>query len=512
MNNILEIKNLSVIFKKGKILKNINFFIREAEIVGIVGESGAGKTTLINAISGFIDREKFEIKGDIRILNSSENEFIDFRENENYKKNISVIPQDAINSLNPYEKIKNQLMETYFLHNKEKYRNTEEAYKYIKKILEDMNLTDVDKILNSYPNELSGGMKQRIVIILSIIGNKKILLADEPTTSLDSISQHHFMEILKSICISQKLTLIYVSHDLELLSQICKRIVFIKNGEILEEITGNNILNYLQNRDIKINFNKDNNIEKRAVLSIKNLSKIYSNGTEIKNINFDLYEGEFLALVGESGCGKTTIAKIIVNLLERTTGDIFYREKNIFQMSDFEKKLLKEKIQFLFQSSYSSLNPKLKIEDIILEGISYKKFDLSEQYKTREEYLKSLICEVGLNTNILNKYPHQLSGGERQRVGIARVLAVRPEIIIADESFTALDMQIKYQILELFMEIKKKRNLSCIFISHDLHLVKKFSDRVLIMKSGTIIEEGETKTVFSNPKKEYTKELLAYCF
>lgn len=510
MNNILEIKNLSVVFKKEKILRNINFFIKEAEIVGIVGESGAGKTTLINAISGFTDREKFKVKGDIKILNSSKNKFIDFRDDENYKKNISVIPQDAINSLNPYEKIKDQLMETYFLYNKEK--DKEKAYNYIKKILEEMNLKDIDKILNSYPNELSGGMKQRIVIILSIMGNKKILLADEPTTSLDTISQHHFMKILKSICISQKLTLIYVSHDLELLSQICKRIVFIKNGEILEEITENNILNYLQNKNIKTNLNKDNNIKKRTVLSIKNLSKIYSNGTEIKNINFDLYEGEFLALVGESGCGKTTIAKIIVNLLERTTGDIFYGGKNIFQMNDFEKRFLKEKIQFLFQSSYSSLNPKLKIEDIILEGISYKNFNLPKQYKTKEKYLESLICEVGLNSNILNKYPHQLSGGERQRVGIARALAVRPEIIIADESFTALDMQIKYQILELFLEIKKKRNLSCIFISHDLHLVKKFSDRVLIMKSGTIIEEGETKTVFSNPEKEYTKKLLAYCF
>lgn len=309
MNNILEIKNLSVVFKKEKILRNINFFIKEAEIVGIVGESGAGKTTLINAISGFTDREKFEVKGDIKILNSSKNKFIDFRDDENYKKNISVIPQDAINSLNPYEKIKDQLMETYFLYNKEK--DKEKAYNYIKKILEEMNLKDVDKILNSYPNELSGGMKQRIVIILSIMGNKKILLADEPTTSLDTISQHHFMKILKSICISQKLTLIYVSHDLELLSQICKRIVFIKNGEILEEITENNILNYLQNKNIKTNLNKDNNIKKRTVLSIKNLSKIYSNGTEIKNINFDLYEGEFLALVGESGCGDNAIMMIV---------------------------------------------------------------------------------------------------------------------------------------------------------------------------------------------------------
>ena len=239
----------------------------------------------------------------------------------------------------------------------------------------------------------------------------------------------------------------------------------------------------------------------KEILSIRNLNKTFENGFKLKNINFDIKEGEVVSLIGESGSGKTSISKIIVGLL-KAEGQILFKGMNILK---YPKKI-NGKIQMIFQSPYSSLNPKYKIKDIILEGVIYQKVLKKEE--NIDEYLLNILNDVGLDKEILNKYPHELSGGQRQRVGIARTVAVKPDLIIADEILTALDALTQIQILELFQKLKENKKISYLFISHDINVVKKISDRLLIIKDGEIIESGTKEKIFSNPNKEYTKKLI----
>lgn len=245
----------------------------------------------------------------------------------------------------------------------------------------------------------------------------------------------------------------------------------------------------------------------KEILSLKNIRKKYENGVEIQEISFEVLQGEIFSIVGESGSGKSTIAKLIVGLLEKTSGTIYYDNQDISEMSPKERKKLHQKIQMIFQSPYASLNPKCTVREIIAEGLIYQKVIPKERM---EEYIRNLMEEVGLKKVLLESYPSQLSGGECQRVGIARALAVQPELIIADECLSALDMITQAQILKLFQTIIENRKLSCIFISHDLSVVKKISNRLMVMKEGRIVEQGKTEDVFRNPQAEYTKQLLKY--
>ncbi len=239
----------------------------------------------------------------------------------------------------------------------------------------------------------------------------------------------------------------------------------------------------------------------KEVLSIRNLNKTFESGFKLKDINFDIKEGEVVSLIGESGSGKTSISKIIVGLLN-AEGQVLFKGEEILE----NPKKINGKIQMIFQSPYSSLNPKYKIKDIILEGIIYQKVLKKEE--NIDEYLLNILNEVGLDKEVLNKYPHELSGGQRQRVGIARAVAVKPDLIIADEILTALDALTQIQILELFQKLKENKKISYLFISHDINVVKKISDRLLIIKDGEMIESGSKEKIFSNPNKEYTKKLI----
>ncbi|MBS9775840.1 MAG: ABC transporter ATP-binding protein [Fusobacterium sp.] len=243
----------------------------------------------------------------------------------------------------------------------------------------------------------------------------------------------------------------------------------------------------------------------KNLLKVENLEKIYDSGVRVQNINFEIKEGEALALIGESGSGKTTIARIIIGLLKKKSGNIYYDGKNIFEMNKEEKKLLKNKIQLIFQNPYSSLNPRLKIKDIILEGFRYQK---NSKKIDEDKYLKEILNEVELEGNILDRYPHELSGGQNQRVGIARALIMQPKLLIADECFSALDMLTQKQILELFLKIKKKRNMSYLIISHDISVVKKIADKIIVLKNGKVVEKGTTQDIIFNAKEKYTQDLV----
>ncbi|MCF0161584.1 MAG: ABC transporter ATP-binding protein [Fusobacterium necrophorum] len=244
----------------------------------------------------------------------------------------------------------------------------------------------------------------------------------------------------------------------------------------------------------------------KEILRVENLKKIYRSGNTVGEVSFSLHEGEFLGLIGESGCGKSTLARLLCGLLQKTSGTIYYRGQNLENYPAEEKRKVLRNIQMIFQSPYSSLNPKFQIKNILAEGFFRSRFLLKKESRERE--MISLLHEVGLKADVLENYPHQLSGGQCQRVGIARALAANPEIIIADESLSALDMLTQCQIIDLFEKIKKERKLSCLFISHDLFVVRNICDRVLIMKEGKIIEEGKKEEIFKAPKKEYTQFLL----
>ncbi len=530
----IELKNLVIGLKKNnetKLVNNISFTLRKGQTLGIVGESGSGKTLSVMAIVNLLP-SLVEIKsGDIFLIEENKKTELTHATFNKIKKirgkSVSVIFQEPLSSLNPSVKCGKQVLEIIMAHEQTKNKNLTQR---VLKLFEDVDLPDPKKAFNSFPFELSGGQQQRIMIAMAIANNPDFIIADEPTTALDVLVQKKIIALLKNIQNKYGMGIIFISHDIDLVAQISDDIIVMRNGKIEEKGTKNEILNdpkseytkkliTLKPRPDTPRLDKYNNTlnTRNSLLQVTNLDIYYCGKKNmlgrireyfhiVKSVSFNVYEGETLGIVGGSGSGKSTLGKSVIHLFEKLHGSIKYRNKEISKLTEKEFKVFRKKIQLIFQDPYGSLNPKLTVGKAIFEVLkaNNRKIESAEGKKRVEK----LLVDVKLDTTFIRRYPHELSGGQRQRIVIARALAVEPELIICDESVSALDVSIQAEILHLLNELKLKKNLTYIFISHDLAVVKYLSDRILVLNNGEIEEISNPDDLFSSPKSEYTKKLL----
>ncbi len=548
---LLNVNNLCVRTSENSqpqnLIDDISFDIKKNEIVGLIGESGSGKSLTSLSILRLLEKNKFNISGEIifngnNLLDLDDNTMMEIRGSE-----ISMIFQEPMSALNPTMKIGEQIFEVFKAH---EYLSFENTTKRIKKLIKKVKLDNVENLLDKYPHQISGGQKQRVMIVMALSCNPQLLIADEPTTALDVTIQKEIIEILKNLQKSEKLSILFISHDLRLISNISDKILIMKNGKIIEQGLNRNIINYPKENYTKallsliINDKKrlkklptvesfDKNFKEEAetkkernkrikniysgkpILEIKNVSKFYNTSKNLfrnnksfkalSQISLKLFKGETLGLIGESGSGKTTLSNAILKIHEFEKGEILFKAKDISKIKERELLDFRKSVQIIFQDPYASLNPHQNIFQIISEPIKFHRICLKNEVY---EKCKELISDVGLNENFLSRYPHELSGGQRQRVCIARAISVNPEVLICDESVSALDVSIQATVLNLLNSLKKKYNFTYIFISHDLSVVKYMSDKIVVLYNGKVVDYQDADLLFKNPKDNYTEKLI----
>ena len=528
MERILSVKNLSVGFpnKKSKltttkVVNGVGFELYSGESLGIAGESGSGKSMLVSSIIKLLPGKAIFSADEVNFLgkdlvNISEKEMVKLR-----GRDISMIFQDPAASLSPTDSIGKQLSEVFILHEG---LGRREADKKSIDMLIKVGINEPKLRMRQYPHELSGGMLQRVMIAMALACKPKLLIADEPTTALDVTTQKQILLLIKKLCEEIGTAAIIISHDLRIIAEVAERVIIMKDGSCVEEAEAKAIFDHPKADYTKLlissmpdltGFKEENVVKGESILSVNKLKVLFGGRRGIfgksekipavDGVSFDVYKGETLGLVGESGCGKSTLSRTLLKLINRNSGEIIFENKNIDSFSKEEMKIFRKKVQLIFQNSYSSLNPRMTVKEILeapLKIAGIKKPEL----RTR---VLAALSEVGLSEDFADRYPHELSGGQKQRIVIARALIGEPELVICDEPVSALDVSIQSEILKLLEKFKKEKGLTYIFISHDLGVVKNISDRVMVMYKGHIVEENTTREIFERPKNNYTKELLA---
>jgi len=523
---ILEIKNFSLKNKKNNIflLNNISLTLNKGETLGIVGESGSGKTLMGLSVTGLLDPSVFEVVSGEIIYNSKNlltcpDEYL----RKIRTKKISMIFQEPMLSLNPVQTIKGQLHEVIKLH----VTKIQKDIDYLsKEIIVKTGLDDVDKILSSYPHMLSGGQRQRVMIAIALVCKPDILIADEPTTTLDVTLQLQILDLLNNFKIENSMSMILVSHDLDLIKNYSDHIVILNNGSIVEEGLTRDVFEKPKNEYTKklISSKPDRIITRisgdKKILETKNLScKFPLNNpffiknkkyfTALSNINIHVNVAETIGIVGESGSGKTTLAMAIMQLLNYD-GNIIFDNKDLSVLSNKDIRKHRDNFQIVFQDPFSSLSPRLNILEILSEGLVA--FNKNIKHDELLGICTSLLSEVGLSNDMLSRYPHQFSGGQRQRIAIARALSMKPKLIIFDEPTSALDVIVQKNILELIVSLQEKYSLSYCFISHDLKVIKSISHRIYVIKDSEIVETNSTENILNHPTSDYTRSLIKSSF
>jgi peptide/nickel transport system ATP-binding protein len=550
---IIKVSNLCVSFGKKKskthVVKGISFTINENEILGIVGESGSGKSVTSMAIMGLLPQKTTKIEGEIffndnNLLLKPEKELRKYRGND-----IAMIFQEPMSALNPSLTCGFQVTEMLLQHTT---LSKSEAKKETLALFKKVKLPRPKELYSKYPHQISGGQMQRVMIAMAISCKPKLLIADEPTTALDVTVQKEILQLLKEIQKETKMSLIFISHDLSLVSEIADNVVVMYQGEIVEQGSVYQIFKLPKHEYTKALLSSRPSLDKRLrklptiasivsksfkiqevtqqqralkhksiyikspLLEVNNLEKEYytnaglfkakSTFKAVDGVSFKVYEGETVGLVGESGCGKSTLGKAILQLDPATKGIIKYRGKNLAHLSKEATRQLRKEIQIIFQDPYSSLHPRMLLGQALLEPMQVHNIGGSK--KARKQKVLKLLDRVGLDESYFYRYPHELSGGQRQRVGIARTIIMEPKLVICDESVSALDISVQAQVLNLLNELKEDYGFTYIFISHDLAVVKYMSDQLLVMNQGKIEELGDADEIYANPKTAYTKKLI----
>lgn len=552
---ILEVKNLSVSFDTGpsqkEVLHNLSFEVFPNEILGIVGESGSGKSVASLTLMGLLPKKTAMVtQGSIIFdgnnLTTLPNEaFRQIRGNE-----ISMIFQEPMSSLNPSMTCGKQVGEVLKTHTN---LSNEAVKRQTVELFEKVKLPRPETLYNAYPHQISGGQKQRVMIAMSLACKPKILIADEPTTALDVTVQKEIILLLKNLQKETGMSILFISHDLTLVSEIADRILVMYQGEIVEQ--GKTETIFCQPKELytqallevrpKTNVRlkrlptiadfKNNTLSKEVVtdsdrnrlhkkiyarpplLEVIDLEKTYISKTgvfgkptsfkAVDGVSFKVYEGETLGLVGESGCGKSTLGNAITRLEPATSGKILYRGQDLTKLSNGDMRKLRKEIQIIFQDPYASLNPRIRVGEAIMEPM--KVHGLFASDAERREKAIAILEKTGLGEIFFNRYPHEFSGGQRQRIGIARTIALSPRLIICDESVSALDISVQAQVLNLLNDLKDDFGFTYIFISHDLAVVKYMSDQLMVMSAGKIEEAGDADEIYAYPQKAYTQKLIA---
>ena len=533
---VLQLKDFSLAFRRDNtwhdVLHSINMSIKRGRITAIVGESGSGKSVTALSVMGLLDKKISKISnGEIVYNLESCKNFKDIREIRG--KNVAMIFQDPMTALNPTMKCGKQVDEMLLNHCG---KNKQEAKQQTLALFREVDLPDVERIYNSYPFELSGGQRQRVMIAMAVSCNPELLFADEPTTALDVVVQKKILALLADLQKKRNMSVVFISHDLELVENFADDIFVLYKGNIVESGRAKEIfsspqhpytkgliasrppVDYKPKRLLTVNdflSGKATNVElqekkeesvskdKKVLLEVRNLDIDYIQKKNIfgkpvkinhviRNMSFDVYDGETLGLIGLSGSGKSTIGKTIVQLLKQSDGDIIYKGKSLSKLSKQERREIKKHIQIVFQDPYSSLNPLKTVGQCITEVM--RNFEILNKKEDLKHRTLELLSQVGLDEDFYDRYPHQLSGGQRQRVVLARALCLSPKLIICDESVSALDVSVQAQVLNLLNDLKRRYNFTYIFISHDMRVVKYMSDRIVVLnKDGYQIIESIDK-------------------
>ena len=556
---LLSVRDLVVEFHTGegitRAVNNVSFDIPAGKTIGIVGESGSGKSVTSLAVMGLLQKPAARIpQGEIffngqDLLKYDESKLRAIRGNQ-----ISMIFQEPMTSLNPVFKVGDQIAEAIRIH---KNVSNKEAWQRAVDLMDQVGIPNPSASAHKYPHEMSGGQKQRVMIAMAISCEPKLLIADEPTTALDVTIQKQVLELLYDLQQKYHMSMMFITHDLGVIGDIADDVVVMYRSNVVEKNNAKEIFYTAKHPYTKgllacrpklganpkrlltvSDFMDDDGVEKKVsaervvvhekesetekssdiLLEVKNLvtqfpikggifGRTIDHFKAVNDVSFTLKKGKTLGLVGESGCGKTTLGRTILRLVEPASGSIIYHGKDITNVYGEELRLLRRKMQIIFQDPYSSLNPRMTISEILTEPLNIHKIGNGRQ--ERLDMARELFEKVGLKASQLNRYPHEFSGGQRQRICIARALMLRPEFIVCDESVSALDVSIQAQVLNLLLDLQEEFHLTYIFISHDLSVVNFIADEVGVMNAGKIIEMDKASNIYKNPKEEYTRTLLS---
>lgn len=524
---LLSIQNLEVAFglppePLTSVVQNISFDIYEGQKLALVGESGSGKSVTAHSILQLHDRRQTHyLNGEIRFSGKN---LLSINEDEMRKirgQDIAMIFQEPMTALNPVYRIGEQLIESLVLHKK---MSKAKARTHMIELLDRTGIVEPDKRFDAYPHMLSGGQRQRVMIAMALACQPKLLIADEPTTALDVTIQAQIIELLEELQKEFGMAVLMITHDLNMVKRFADHVCVMKEGEIVEQNnvkdlfanTQHEYTNHLLSSQPETLVKEKTSDSEIELLNAKNIrcyfpikagffNKKIGDVKAVDNVSLELNQSETIGIVGESGSGKTTLGMSLLRLQD-CEGDIFLNGNSISKLNQRELRPLRRDMQVVFQDPYSSLSPRMTIKQIIEEGlkIHFPSLTPEERYKR----IKDIMLEVDLEESMLSRYPHEFSGGQRQRIAIARVVVLEPKLILLDEPTSALDVSVQKQVLTLLNDLQQKHNISYLFITHDLRVIRAMAHKVIVMRNGKVVEAGSTEKLFENPKEAYTKTLL----
>ncbi|AHF01177.1 microcin C ABC transporter ATP-binding protein YejF [Thiomicrospira aerophila AL3] len=520
---VLAIQNLVVKVGDSALINRISFQIDAGEIFALVGESGSGKSLTSLAVMRLLPEALTIEAGDIQLHQTSLLSLTEAQMQKVRGKSIAMIFQEPMTSLNPVMRVGDQVAEVLRVHLG---LSSKAAQAKAIELFAEVGIPEPEQRINWYPHQLSGGQKQRVMIAMALACEPDLLIADEPTTALDVTIQAQVLKLLRKLRDERGLSILFITHDMGVVAEMADRVAVMQKGQIVETAEVEHFIKapshpYTQQllADALPQRNYKPAAEQASLLDLKGLKvhfpikkgilqRTVGHVKAVDGVDLTIRRGETLALVGESGSGKSTIGQAILRLIDSTEGEIRYQDVNLAQLTERKIKPLRKKIQVIFQDPYSALNPRMTIGEIIREGMVSLK--VGSQDKTdQERRIDELLQQVGLLPEHKLRYPHEFSGGQRQRIGIARALAVEPELIICDEPTSALDVTVRAQVLDLLNHLQQTYNLSLLFITHDLSIIPRIAHRVAVMSEGKIVEQGDVQSILENPQHTYTQTLLA---